>query len=67
MRKSCHRNLSHFSAVIMQPERVEKEPLAQGTVVKLHPRAYSTLQRSIKVGFSLFYLSCCLISNFFYP
>ncbi|CAG9533872.1 unnamed protein product [Cercopithifilaria johnstoni] len=39
-------------AVIIQPERVEKEPLAQGPAAKLHPRAYATLQRSIKISFS---------------
>ncbi|KAL3989304.1 Protein tyrosine kinase family protein [Acanthocheilonema viteae] len=37
-------------AVIMQPERLDKGPLAQGPVAKLHPRAYSTLQRSIKMS-----------------
>uniref|UniRef100_A0A158Q815 FABD domain-containing protein n=1 Tax=Elaeophora elaphi TaxID=1147741 RepID=A0A158Q815_9BILA len=37
-------------AVIIQPERLEKEPPTQKPVAKLHPRAYSTLQRSIKAS-----------------
>ncbi|MCP9256809.1 Tyrosine-protein kinase [Dirofilaria immitis] len=37
-------------AVIVQPERLEKESLAQRSTAKLHPRAYSTLQRSMKAS-----------------
>uniref|UniRef100_A0A915PPZ0 Tyrosine-protein kinase n=1 Tax=Setaria digitata TaxID=48799 RepID=A0A915PPZ0_9BILA len=37
-------------AVIVQSDRLEKEPLTQRPVTKPHPRAYSTLQRSIKAS-----------------
>uniref|UniRef100_A0A8R1XTV7 Tyrosine-protein kinase n=1 Tax=Onchocerca volvulus TaxID=6282 RepID=A0A8R1XTV7_ONCVO len=37
-------------AVIVQPEQLENESLAQRSGTKLHPRAYSTLQRSIKAS-----------------
>ncbi|EFO22616.2 TK/ABL protein kinase [Loa loa] len=37
-------------AVIVQPERQKKEPLPQRSIAKSHPRAYSTLQRSVKAS-----------------
>ncbi|VDN92049.1 unnamed protein product [Brugia pahangi] len=37
-------------AAVVQSGRLEKEPSTQKAVAKLHPRAYSTLQRSIKAS-----------------
>ncbi|VDO36818.1 unnamed protein product [Onchocerca flexuosa] len=50
-------------AVIVQPEQLENEPLAQRSGTKLHPRAYSTLQRSIKITFFFIQASSVILSK----
>ncbi|VDN04108.1 unnamed protein product [Thelazia callipaeda] len=37
-------------APVLQSERLEKKPLSQRSVAKPYPRAYSTLQRSVKAS-----------------